>query len=71
MTPQDLKKLTGEDVAAILRLWKDDIIIFAGVKNQHCITPEIDSISMNGGCPQINTGDINEWNQYGQVGGDA
>ena len=47
--------MTNHELAILIAKRKDEIIIFTGMDGNHCVTPDIESVSMNGDCVQINT----------------
>jgi len=65
MNQKQIEALTGNDLLEIIRHWHESIIIYCGAVDMACVTPEIDSVHMNGEAVQINTNDINFWNEYG------
>lgn len=53
------KELTNQELAVLIaeKAANDEIIIFTGMDGNHCVTPDIDSVCMNGNAIQINTAD--------------
>ena len=51
------KELTNQELAVLIAKRMDQIIIFTGMDGNHCVTPDIVSVSMNGDAIQINTFD--------------
>jgi len=51
------KELTNQELAILIAKRKDEIIIFTGMDGNHCVTPDIVSVNMNGNAIQINTFD--------------
>jgi len=49
------KELTNHELAVLIAKRKEQIIIFTGIDGNHCVTPDIVSVTMNGNAIQINT----------------
>ena len=49
------KELTNQELAVLIAKRMDQIIIFTGMDGNHCITPDILSVSMNGDAIQTTT----------------
>jgi len=57
------QELSNQELAVLIAQRMDQMIIFTGMDGNHCITPEIESVTMNGNCIQITTFDIQKENQ--------
>lgn len=58
------KELTNQELAVLIarKAANDEIIIFTGMDGNHCVTPDIVSVNMNGNCIQIKTFDTQKEN---------
>ena len=56
------KELTNQELAVLIarKAANGEIIIFTGMDGNHCVTPDIVSVTMNGDAIQINTFDIDK-----------
>ena len=50
----DISALTGADLLAIVEARKEDFIVYVGIQNKTCLSPDISHVTMNGQAIQIN-----------------
>ena len=49
--------MNNTELCKLIEERKDELIVFVGVDGNHCLTPDIASVSMNGGSIQITLAD--------------
>ena len=59
------QELSNQELAVLIAQRMDQMIIFTGMDGNHCITPEIESVTMNGNCIQIATFNTQQHSEYG------
>mgnify|MGYP003634585408 CR=1 FL=1 len=54
LSEADISALTGADLLAIIEARKRDLIVYVGIQNKICLSPDISHATMNGTAVQIN-----------------
>jgi hypothetical protein len=54
LSDTDISALTGADLLAIIEARKEDFIVYVGIQNNICLSPDISHVTMNGAAIQIN-----------------
>ena len=54
LSDTEVSALTGADLLAIVEARKEDFIVYVGIQNKRCLSPDISHVTMNGAAIQIN-----------------